>query len=126
MIKIATMMVLLYPFTKMWGLVGAGFAILLAVILVFPYLIHILHTKTALKLRHFYISFACCFLATSMSYYSCSLLNLDRSWLFIVGCLISLSVVILILLSLHLLFGVGPGWIIKDAYVILKKKTTKS
>ena len=121
-IKIAVMTLLLYPFTKMWGLVGAGLAILLAVILVFPYLVHILRTKTALKLHHIYLSFLCCVITVLITYFSCSFLNLDNGWLFLVGCVVSASVATILFLIIHFLFGIGPGGIIYDAILTVKKR----
>lgn len=121
-IKIVVMTLLIYPLTKMCGLIGAGLAILLAVIFVFPYLVHILRTKTALKLRHIYLSFLCCFIIVMITYFSCSFLNLDRGWLFLIGCVVSVAVATILFLIMHILFSIGPGGIIRNAILTVKKK----
>ena len=121
-IKIAVMILLLYPFTEMFGLVGAGFAILLAVILVFPYLIHILRTKTTLKLRHIYLSFLSCFINIIVTYFLCLFLNFDRGWIFLVGCVISISVATILFLIIYFLFNIGPGGVICETFFTIKNK----
>lgn len=121
-IKIVIMSILLYPFTLMWGLVGAGLAILLAVLLVFPYLIRILRAKTELKLRHFYLSFISCCINVIVTYYLCSFLNLDRSWMFILGTVICVVVSSLLFILFDLLFHIGPGGIIQNAFRTIIKK----
>lgn len=120
-IKIVTMSLLLYPFTYMWGLIGSGFAILLAVLLVFPYLIHILHTKTELKLSHFYQSFVCCSLNVLITYYICSLLHLDQGWIFLFGSIICIVLSSLIFLLFSFIFHMGPGEILINTIHTLKK-----
>lgn len=55
-IKMILMIILLYPFTIKLGLVGAGISILLAVLLVFPYLFYILKKLIQIKLTNILIS----------------------------------------------------------------------
>lgn len=55
-IKMVLMIVLLYPFTIKFGLVGTGISILLAVLLVFPYLFYILRKLIQIKLSNILIS----------------------------------------------------------------------
>lgn len=108
-IKIGVMILLLYPFTYKFGLIGAGFAILSAVIMVFPYLILIIKTKTKLNLAHFYKSIFCCLFTASMTYFVMSLFNCFEGWLFVVGSVLAVLVDALTLLLLYLFLKTGPG-----------------
>ena len=121
-IKIVIMTILLYPFTKLWGLLGAGFAILIAVLLVFPYLIHILHIRTELKLGHFYLSFVCCFFNIVVSVLVCNLLDLNKGWLFLLGVGICVLFSVLLFLVIFKIFKIGPGGIILESISPLYKK----
>lgn len=112
LIKIGVMSILLYPFTVMWGLIGAGFAILLAVILVFPYLIYILHLKTDLKLPYIYKSFCVCLLNALITFGVGLYLPFNNGWLFLVGTLICFSFSLLLFVFIALILNIGPGTLI--------------
>lgn len=112
LIKIGVMSILLYPFTVMWGLIGAGFAILLAVILVFPYLIYILHLKTDLKLPYIYKSFGVCLLNALITFGVGLYLPFNNGWLFLVGTLICFSFSLLLFVFIALILNIGPGTLI--------------
>lgn len=121
LIKIAVMIVLLYPFTYMWGLYGAGLAILVAVLLVFPYLTHVLHSKTELKLLHFYISTFVCLVNILFTFFVCSFMNFNTGWIFLVGVVISCVISIILFIVAYALFGVGPGGVVSGALSTLRK-----
>lgn len=122
-IKIVIMVLLLYPFTKIWELIGTGVAILSAVVLVFPYLIYILKTKTEIKLNHFYVSMICCLLNIFITYYIGALIPFASGWLFLVGALISIFISSIIFIVLEYIFHIGPGYIILSAIETIVKRS---
>ena len=121
-IKIVVMAILLYPFTIIWGLLGTGLAIFVAVLLVFPYLIHILHSRTEFKLKHFYFSLACCIVNVSSSVLVCNLLNLNKGWIFLLGVCVCVLFSVLLFLIIFKILKIGPGGIVFETFLSLCKK----
>ena len=116
------MAILLYPLTTMWGLLGAGFAILLAVLLVFPYLIHILHNKTDLKLEHFLLSSVCCVINVMTSVYVCNLFDLNTGWVFLLGVGLCVMFSVILFLIIYKVSKIGPGLIVLETLLSLYKR----
>ena len=121
LIKIAVMIVLLYPFTYMWGLYGAGMAIMMAVLLVFPYLIHVLHNKTELRLLHFYISAFVCIVNVIVTIFVCDLIDFNTGCFFLVGVVISCAITISLFIVAYIFLNIGPGGVICEFISSLRK-----
>lgn len=66
-IKMIVMIGLLYPLTYMYGLIGAGSSILLAVVCVFPYLFYTIKKLTHVELKQILYSFAIALIVSSLT-----------------------------------------------------------
>lgn len=95
------MLLFLYPGCRLWGLTGAGIAILLATIVSFPIYLAVIKKFTGLPLRHFLVSFIVSILSTVGTYFLIAMLGSIISIHWIAGCAIS----VIVLIILYMVFG---------------------
>lgn len=109
-IEIIGMIMLMYPFTKLWDLTGTGVSILVSIILIFPYLIHELEKKTHLSFLPIFKSIVITIVSIS---FTCSAMwfvpKTDSIILVLVGMFLSVVILLLLFVSIALLFHIGPG-----------------
>lgn len=108
-IKMCLMALLLYPLTLKFGLKGAGLSILIAVILVFPYLFYTLKSLTHVVLKHIYVSFCVIFLVSVITIFLFKLIP-DVGGLWWIPEMLCTSVFLTFVLTIIARWiGVGPG-----------------
>lgn len=121
-IKMAVMIALLYPFTIKLGLVGAGYAILLAVILVFPYLLIILKKRIGINLFPLFISTLVSIITTWITIEIFNFIVITYGYWWVLLLILSLCFSCLLFIAVAALFKVGPGLVLISLLKAVEKK----
>ena len=108
-IKMILMIVLLYPFTLKFGLIGAGVSILLAVLLVFPYLFYILKKLIQIKLYNIIKSFIVSILVSVLTVTLMQIFPNYTGYWWIIEMLGAVILACLLFVAIARIFRMGPG-----------------
>lgn len=108
-IKMILMIVLLYPFTLKFGLIGAGVSILLAVLLVFPYLFYILKKLIQIKLYDIFKSFIVSILVSVLTVTLMQIFPNYTGYWWIIEMLGAVILACLLFVAIAKIFRMGPG-----------------
>lgn len=104
--KTSILALLLYPLSIKWNLLGAGIAILLAVLLSFPPYMFVIKRKTGLNLRNFYFSLFVSFFVTAIFIYVYSYIPKTIWWL---DMIFAVFLFVIFQTAVSFLLRKGPG-----------------
>lgn len=110
-IQICTMVVSLYFFVSRYDLLGAGLAMLICVLVLFPGMIYYVRKKTGLSMTHYLESLSVTIIAVGIISYILSLIDLSLQSLLLWGseAVVACLIYCLLLIIIGVIFKIGPG-----------------